>query len=140
MSRLSPVSRRDLIVRLRKLGFEGPYGELSYDRDIFGRDVRYFANLGWKDEYLDTHHPELTQRHHFTFWFAAGVMYPTLKTTCEVYVRDIMQDRRLGEPNRGDALLGWAAQLLGERTRQTLPGGDVSIELIGGLIDVEFAR
>jgi len=120
--------------RLRK------YGDESYNRDVFGDNPRYFDNLGWKVEYLDTHDPGATQRHHFTFWFAAGVMYPTLKTTCEVYWRDIMQDRRNGEPNGGDARLGWAAQLLGESTREILPGGDVSIELIGGLIDQEFAQ
>jgi hypothetical protein len=105
-----------------------------------GSNVRYFTDLGRKAEYIDSHRPETGQRHHFVFWFAAGVMNPTWKTTCEVYREDILRDRLHGEPNRGDAALGWAAQLLGERTRQTLPGGDVSIELIGGLIDVEFAQ
>ncbi len=35
-SRLSPVSRRELIARLRKLGFEGPYAGGKHDLIVRG--------------------------------------------------------------------------------------------------------
>lgn len=46
----------------------------------------------------------------------------------------------IGRANSGDAALGYEAANLGRRTRRTLPGGDVSITLVGNLIDQEFTE
>jgi predicted RNA binding protein YcfA (HicA-like mRNA interferase family) len=53
MSRLSPISRRALIARLRKLGFEGPYAGRKHELMVRGTRRLVLPNVHARDIGID---------------------------------------------------------------------------------------